>query len=75
MFNHREERSDALLYGGIAIGVVAGAALATYLWKQRVINLAALSASPLERAEQLIESCENKLEAIESAITDLKSNR
>jgi hypothetical protein len=75
MINHREEKNDALLYSGIAIGVIAGAALATYLWKQRTAGLALLNASPLERAEQLIESCESKLESIERAITDLRAER
>ena len=75
MLNHREDRKEALWYGGIALGLVAGAAIATYLWKRRACELQDLAASPLERAEQLIESCESKLESIEQAITDLKAAR
>ena len=74
MFNQREENKDVLLYGGIALGVVAGAVAATYMWKRRLGEIAA-SISPLERAEQLIESCENKLESIEQAIGNLKPDK
>jgi hypothetical protein len=62
-----------LLYGGVAIGVLAGAAISTYLWRQRVRALNLLNLTPLERAEQLIASCESKLETIESAFAELKA--
>jgi hypothetical protein len=62
-----------LLYGGVAIGVLAGAAISTYLWRQRVRALNLLNLTPLERAEQLIESCESKLESIENAFAELKA--
>jgi hypothetical protein len=75
MTTHQNERNEALLYSGLALGLIAGAALATYLWKQRADGLALLNTSPLERAEQLIESCENKLESIEQAITDLRAKK
>lgn len=65
-------RLGALIYGGVALGVLAGAALSTYLWRQRVRAQILLNLSPLERAEQLIASCENKLESIESAFAELK---
>jgi hypothetical protein len=74
-FNQRDNRKEELLYGGIALGVFAGAAIATYLWKRRTGEMGEASASPLVRAEQLIESCESKLESIERAISDLKSSR
>lgn len=75
MFNHQDEKKEIVLYGGIALGVLLGATLATYLWKRRANGIAELSTSPLERAEQLIESCETKLESIEQAISDLRSSR
>ena len=75
MLYHRDDRKETLLYGGIAMGVVAGAAIATYLWKRRAGEPEGGSASPLDRAEQLIESCENKLESIERAINEIKAAR
>jgi hypothetical protein len=75
MFDHRDEKTESLLYGGIALGIVAGAAMATYLWKRRTSPVEGGSTSPLDRAEQLIESCESKLESIERAITEIKAAR
>jgi hypothetical protein len=66
---------SSLLYGGVAIGVLAGAALSTYLWRQRVRALDLLNVSPLQRAEQLISSCEGKLDSIERAVAELKAAR
>lgn len=66
---------SALLYGGIAVGVLVGAALSTYLWRRRVRALNLLNQSPLERAEQLIANCERKLESIEKKVENLKSDR
>jgi hypothetical protein len=66
-------KAATLLYGGVAIGVLAGAAISTYLWRQRVRALNLLNLTPLERAEQLIESCESKLESIENAFAELKA--
>jgi len=67
--------AGALLYGGVALGVLAGAALSTYLWRQRIRALNLLHTSPIDRAEQLITSCESKLEAIERSVKELKSAR
>ena len=67
--------TGVLLYGSVALGVLAGAALSTYLWRQRVRALDLLHTSPIERAEQLITSCESKLEAIERSMKELKSAR
>jgi hypothetical protein len=67
-------RGNALLYSGIVLGLVAGAAVSTYLWRQRVRALNLLNLSPLERAEALISSCESKLEDIERAFEDMKAN-
>jgi hypothetical protein len=67
--------SSALLYGGIAAGVLVGAALSTYLWRRRVRALNLLNLSPLERAEQMLANCERKLESIEQSFESLKSDR
>lgn len=69
-----ETRGNALLYSGIVLGLVAGAAVSTYLWRQRVRALNLLNLSPLERAEALISSCESKLEDIERAFEEMKAN-
>ena len=64
-------KSEALLYGGITLGVLAGAALSTYVWRQRV--RAALEKSPVDKADKMIESCERKLERIEKMMSDLQA--
>lgn len=64
-------KSEALLYGGVALGVLAGAALSTYMWRQRVRS--ALEKSPLDKADKMIESCERKLEHIEKMMSDLQA--
>ncbi len=74
MYQENKTR-DSLLLGGVALGVVAGAAVATYLWRQKVRAIEILSVSPLERAEQLISSCEDKLDSIERAVSELKASR
>ena len=66
---------SALLYGGIAAGVLLGAAVSTYLWRQRARALDLLNMSPLERAEHMIANCESKLEAIERSFADLEGAR
>ncbi len=66
-----KDRSDVWLYGGLALGVLAGAAVSTYVWQQRV--RAALEKSPLDKADKMIESCERKLEQIEKMMHDLQS--
>ena len=69
--NHKE----IWLYSGLALGVIAGAAAATYFLTRHRNELAAVMATPTERAEQLIESCEAKLDSIERAISELKESR
>jgi hypothetical protein len=71
---HAMLRPATLLYGGVALGLLAGAAISTWVWRQRVRASDLLSVTPLERAEQLIASCESKLESIESSFADLKSD-
>lgn len=63
-------RNEVLLYGGVALGLLAGAAISTYIWRQRVQG--ALNASPLERADKMIDACERKLERIEKLMQDLQ---
>lgn len=59
----QQPENGLLVYGGVALGVLAGAAISTYMWRARV--RAALEASPGEKADKIIESCEKKLERIE----------
>lgn len=66
-----QTRSDTWLYGGVAVGVLLGAAVSTYVWRQRVKAAALLHLTPLERAERLIEACEAKLDSIEKSVRDL----
>jgi hypothetical protein len=54
---------------------MAGAAITTYLWRQRTRALEMLNISPLERAEQIIASCEDKLDSIDRAVSELKAAR
>jgi hypothetical protein len=65
-------RKDTLLYGGIAIGALLGAAAATWLWRQRVAELEELHASPEDRAEDIIASVEDKLASIERAVAEIQ---
>ena len=53
-----EPTNEILIYGGVALGVLAGAAVSTYMWRSRMRE--AMNASPDERAEKIIESCEEK---------------
>jgi len=66
-----KDRSDVWLYGSLALGVLAGAAVSTYVWQKRVRE--ALNKSPLDKADKMIESCERKLEQIEKMMRDLQS--
>ena len=68
------ERSN-LIYGGVALGLLAGAAISAYWWKQRARASNLLNATPFERAEELITSCEHRIEDIERAIEELKAAR
>ena len=73
--NRRREApaGGALLYGGVALGVLAGAAVSTLVWRARV--RAALEASPGKRADKIIESCERKLERIEQLMRDFNDKK
>jgi peptidoglycan hydrolase CwlO-like protein len=68
--NSSEDRTAALIYSGVAMGLVAGAAISTYVWRHRV--KAALNLTPLQRAEKLIEACEKKLDSIEESVRSLQ---
>ena len=63
------------LYGGIAAGVLLGAALSTYLWRRRVRALNLLNLPPLERAEQMLANIERNLASIEQSFEELKAER
>ncbi len=65
------ERHETLLYSGVALGVLAGAAVSTYIWRQRVKAATLLNLTPLERAERLIEACEAKLDSIEKSVREI----
>ena len=65
----RHERT--LWYSGIGVGLLAGAALSTFLWR-RHLRAVDLEESPLQRAEDLIANCEKKLEAIEQSVAEIK---
>ena len=70
-FGNNRDNSPAnelLVYGGVALGVLAGAAVSTYVWRSRVRE--ALNASPDARADKIIESCEKKLERIEQLMQE-----
>jgi hypothetical protein len=69
------QSKETILYGGIALGLMAGAAISTYLWRQRTRAMEMLNVSPLERAEQIIASCEDKLDSIDRAVSELKAAR
>ncbi|MBV9864904.1 MAG: hypothetical protein JO316_06110 [Abitibacteriaceae bacterium] len=73
--NDSSAKGSAVLYGAMAVGVLAGAAISTYLWRQRVRALNLLNLSPLERAEEIIANCESKLEDIERAFENIKGGR
>lgn len=64
---------ETLVYSGIAVGVLAGVAASTYIWRQRVRAMELLNVSPVDRAEQLISSCEDKLDSIERSMSELKA--
>jgi len=66
-----KDRSDVWLYGSLALGVLVGAAVSTYVWQKRVRE--ALDKSPLDKADKMIEACERKLEHIEKMMSDLQS--
>lgn len=64
-------RHESWLYGGVAAGILMGAAVSTYVWRQRVKATALLNLTPLERAEKLIEACEAKLDSIEKSVREI----
>ncbi len=64
-----------LIYGAVAVGVVVGAAASAYWWRGRARALNLLETTPYERVEELITSCENKIEDIERTIEELKKSK
>ena len=63
----RDAGHRALLWSGVTLGLVAGAAAATYLWLSRGRS-PQTPELPLDRAEALIASCETKIQDIERTI-------
>ncbi len=75
MVGAHDSRHETLLYSGMALGVLAGAAISTYIWRQRVKAEAILNLTPLERAEKLIEACEAKLDSIEKSVREISDKK
>lgn len=71
----RQSQNPALLYGGLAAGVLAGTVLSFYLWKRGVRASNLQEETPGERVEDLISGCENKIEDLEKAIASLKASQ
>ncbi len=69
-----ERKNEGLLYTVLALGIIAGAALSTYLWRRRARNLE-LQSTPPERVEEMISDIDRKLADLERAFDDLKANR
>jgi hypothetical protein len=67
----RQAHNNALLYGSVTLGVLIGVTVSAYWWRQRTRALN-LQESPFDRVEELIASCESKIEDIERAIEELK---
>jgi hypothetical protein len=66
----KRAQNNRLIYGGVALGVLAGIAISAYWWRRaRALNL---QEAPFDRVEELIASCESKIEDIERAIEELK---
>lgn len=64
----KETPSNEILIYGVALGLLAGAAVSTYIWRSRVRE--ALDASPNEKADKIVEACERKLERIEKLMQE-----
>lgn len=69
-FEREHEHKDILLYGGLSLGILLGAAAATWVWRKRVQALEELT--PEDRAEDIIASVEDKLASIEKAILEIQ---
>ncbi len=74
-YSNGEESHHQLIYGAVAAGIVLGAAASAYWWRGRARALKMLETTPFERVEELIASCENKIEDIERTIEDLKKSK
>lgn len=69
------ESHNTLIYSAVAIGVVLGATASAYWWRGRARALKLLKATPFERVEDLISSCESKIEDIERTMEELKKSK
>lgn len=66
---------STLIYSAVALGIVVGAAASAYWWKGRARAMNLLQATPFDRVEELIASCETKIEDIERTMEELKKSR
>jgi hypothetical protein len=64
-----------VVYSSLALGLLAGVALSTYLWRRKLLKEREANIPPLERAEQLIASCEAKLDGIERSMRELQEEK
>ena len=66
---------STLIYSAVALGIVVGAAASAYWWKGRAHAMNMLQATPFDRVEELIASCETKIEDIERTMEELKKSK
>jgi hypothetical protein len=71
----RQSHNMNLLYGGVAAGVLIGTVISLYWWKTHARASNLQDETPFERVEDLIASCETKIEDLEQAITALKATK
>lgn len=63
--------SGWILFGGVAVGVLVGLTV-TSLWLVRRAN--DRDVPPLQRAERLIQSCEDQIQKIEKALESMRTS-
>ncbi len=72
-FEYSNGASRPYVFGAVALGVAAGVVASAMWWRNRVRE-EILQSTPLERVEDLIASCESKIEDIERSIENLKGS-
>ena len=71
MAEPKSDSSEWLLYGSIGLGLAAGGLLIAYLLARRNDDR---RLPPLNRAEKLIESCEERIAAIQQSVQAVHSH-
>lgn len=66
------QNHSTVIYSAVALGIVVGAAASAYWWKGRARAMNLLQTTPFDRVEELIASCETKIEDIERTMEELK---